>query len=294
MRQLSSLSLILIAAVSVSALYVDCFAYQRHQKTKASLPHGAPLPDVEIALDDSILANVAHKKALKCLSDSAEGDAAEYFERAIAALRRSKGLYSKTVVRQIVLDYGLLLRAHTDQSKALQLEQEFKITESDVEKNQRKVFRNFSVKDFFKFQPGTNSRKQLRLTAEQSHVSSKDRKLYLLSKPNGRNIVSVVSIFGDEATLNPDHLSFDYGPIPPLRFMDVSVADSLWGAKEFEFSKAGQSEIERIYELRSTNMNGKKISKEKFYIDAVFLGTKLQKYRVRSKDEISGWQVVCR
>lgn len=285
--------LLSLAAVVVSALSVESFAYERHQKTKAALPQGAPLPDIEIAENDSILANAAYAKAKKCLADKADGDATEYYERALAALRRGNGQNSSTAKR-IVLEYGLLQRAHMGTPQADELEREFGVSRESGEKYRWDFFRNCSIKRVVQPVPKPTKRKIVTLTAEQSHDFSKGTKTYLLSKPNGRNTVAVLWVVFKKPTLNPERSNFEYGFIPPLSQLKISTADALWGVKDRTSVKANaaRGQVERTYELRSNNMNAMTISTEKFFLDAVFEDAKLKRYRVRSEDVSSEWQVV--
>lgn len=293
MRRFVIFDLLSIATVVVSALSVESFAYERHQKTKAALPQGAPLPDIEIAENDSILANAAYAKAKKCLADRTDGDATEYYERALAALRRGNGQNS-SIAKRIVLEYGLLQRAHMGTQQADELEREFGLSSESGEKYRWNFFRNCSIKRVVQPVPKPSKRKIVTLAAEQSHDFSKTTKTYLLTKPNVRNFVAVLEVRFEKPTLNPEWSNFDYGFIPPLWQMSISTADALWGVKDPESlnSNAARGQLERTYELRSDNMNGMTISKEKFFLDAVFEDAKLKRYRVRSEDVSSEWQVV--
>jgi hypothetical protein len=270
-------------------LYVvtpEGLCYERHQKTKSTLPQGAPLPDVEILVNDRILAGVAYARAKKHLIEMEHGDATEFFERAITALRGTKGNCSRSLEKKIVLEYGLLLRAHMGSQKAKNLEREFGISPEAVEENQEKYFRNFSIKRLsYRVKPS----KQKRLAAEQSHGFSDSSRIYLLCKPNERNIVAVLQV-ADGVALNPDYSNFDYGSIPPLRLMTIDVADALWGGRDLDPANSASGQVERTYELRSTNMNGKTVSKVKFLLDAVFDGVVLKKYRIRSEQVNADWQ----
>lgn len=287
------LALIIATEFGVSALSVQSFAYERHQKTKAALPQGAPLPDIEIDENDSMLANAAYAKAKKSLADRADGDATEYYERALAALRRSNAQNSLTAKR-IVLEYGLLQRAHMGTQQADALEREFGVSSESGEKYRWDFFRNCSIRRPIHPKPKLGKRSAATLTAEQSHDFSKATKTYLLSKPNGRNTVAVLRVVFKNPTLNPEWSDFDYGFIPPLSQLKISTADALWGIKNWTSvnSNVTRGQLERTYELRSTNMNETTISKKRFFLDAVFEDTKLKKYRVRSEDVSSEWQNV--
>ncbi len=220
-------------------------------------------------------------------------DATEYFERAIAALRRTNGQYNKSLAKRIVLDYGVLLRAHlAGDRKACELEREFGVSSGEAERKEQQALKYFSISRYVLRPAKKEKRRSPRLRVIQSHDFSDDTKVYLLCKPNGRNIVAVLKVLFDAPTLNPEHLNFDYGPIPPLWQMSISIADALWGAKSYQAHSAEQAEVERTYELRSTQMNGKIITKEKFFLDAVFFDKQLRKYRVRAESLRPIWQTV--
>lgn len=95
-----------------------------------SLPKGAPLPDVEIPENDNISAQDAYEMALRFKSDLSHVNDTEYYERAINALRKTKGSYDKELARKIVTSYSTLLRNHYahDAEKAERLEKEFLVS----------------------------------------------------------------------------------------------------------------------------------------------------------------------
>jgi hypothetical protein len=97
----------------------------RHQKTSGALPANAPLPDIEIPQGDSISAKAAYKQAKECLANRQESDAAEYFERAIGALRKRPNYAEKPLIKQIIVDYSSLLQTHMGAEKAARLQNEF-------------------------------------------------------------------------------------------------------------------------------------------------------------------------
>jgi hypothetical protein len=97
----------------------------QREKTLGTLPTGAPLPDIQIPQNDTITAEHAYETAKKLLTNNCQIDATEYFERAIGALRKKRGTYSKKLGESIVVDYGQLLRAHLGARKATELEIEF-------------------------------------------------------------------------------------------------------------------------------------------------------------------------
>lgn len=102
------------------------FSHHPKQYTP-SLPKGAPLPDVEIPENDNISAQEAYEMALRFKSDLSHVNDAEYYERAINALRKTKGSYDKELAKRIVSSYSVLLRDHCsdDAKKAEKLEKEF-------------------------------------------------------------------------------------------------------------------------------------------------------------------------
>ncbi|HIA55133.1 MAG TPA: hypothetical protein EYN91_24120 [Candidatus Melainabacteria bacterium] len=116
---------------------------------------------------------------------------------------------------------------------------------------------------------------------------------FYLSKPKQQNIVAVLRVSKErEAVLNPD--GFEYGPIPPLSEMSISVADCLWGDKDENIDgnikSADGITIERTYYLVSDNQ----VFKD-FFIDIVFERGLCQKYQVRSRGSTRinpGWQLV--
>lgn len=96
-----------------------------YPKTVGALPAGAPLPDIDVPQNDNITPDDAYKRAKECLSKNYGADATEYFERALGALRRTKGRCDKKLVKNIFTDYGQLLRAHLCTQRADALEIEF-------------------------------------------------------------------------------------------------------------------------------------------------------------------------
>lgn len=284
---------LIVSLTCLSTFAADGFAFERHQKTNPTLPQGAPLPDVEIPPNDDISPKIAFNIARRLLSQCDIVDATEYFERAIAALRRTNGQYDKRLAKRIVLDYGVFLRAHlAGDQKACELEREFGVSPKEAERNEQRALQNFSINRFVQHPSKPEKRRSQRLQVIQSHDFSKDTKVYLLCKPNGRNIVAVLYVQFNAPTLNPETAYFDYGPIPPLWQMSISIADALWGAKSYEAKSSEQNEVERTYELRSTQMNGKTITKKRFFLDAVFFDKQLRKYRVRAESLSPIWQTV--
>lgn len=119
------IKLVLLAYMFSIAVATTSQATDQHQKTIGALPDGAPLPDCTIPLNDRISPESAYSEAIKRLKIHEQVEATEYFERAIGALRRSKGHLNKRLARKIVLKYGNLLRAHQGAQKADSLEKEF-------------------------------------------------------------------------------------------------------------------------------------------------------------------------
>ena len=120
-----ALSISLFAATMVQAKDSSGGHTCYSPKTVGALPAGAPLPDVDVPQNDNITPDDAYERAKECLSKNHGADATEYFERAIRALRRTKGHCDKKLVKNIVTDYGQLLRAHLGTRKADALEIEF-------------------------------------------------------------------------------------------------------------------------------------------------------------------------
>lgn len=101
----------------------------RNEKTRGALPPFAPLPDIDISPDDRITPQEALADALKNCQLRDETKGVEYFERGIAALRRTKK-YNKRVAHKLVQEYAVLLREHGGAEKAVQLEKEFRVKKS--------------------------------------------------------------------------------------------------------------------------------------------------------------------